>query len=305
MMLSRDTPRIDMDITDPLLAQFVRHLRVERGLAANTWNTYAAQIRFYLDYLGRHGKTPTTALRDDVVGCLEEHQQSGAASSTLYTATIAIRQFHRFLHSQSLAATDPTATMKLPKVTQRLPHPLSEEQMTRLLTPPASNKFLHIRNAAMLEILYGTCMRVSELTQLTAEQVNLKDGFVRVFGKGGKERIVPIGPKATAALLRYLDAKALRFPGHGAALFVSHRGRPMTRGSYWLALKKMGRAARLPAVHPHAIRHSGATHLFEGGADLRILQTLLGHVRITTTQIYAHVSSEFLKKVCGRTHPRF
>jgi integrase/recombinase XerD len=294
-----------MDISNPLLGQFIRHLRVERGLAANTWNTYAAQIRSYLNYLIRHGQTPTTALREDVVGCLEEHQRSGASSSTLYTATISIRQFYRFLHSQGLTTTDPTATMKLPKITQRLPRPLSEEEMTRLLTPPASNKFLHIRNAAMLEILYGTCIRVSELISLTAEQVNFKDGFVRVFGKGGKERIVPIGPTATAALLRYLEAKTLRFPGHGPVLFVSHRGRPMSRGSYWLALKKMAMAARLPGVFPHAIRHTGATALISGGADIRIVQELLGHQSILTSQIYTHVSAEVLKRAISKSHPRY
>lgn len=289
--------------TDLFLGQFERHLLVERGLSRCTWNTYAAQIRSYLDYLSCHGKTPITAQRDDVVGCLEEHRQSGAASSTIYTATISIRQFHRFLHSQGLSAADPTATMKLPKFKQHLPNPLSEEEMKRLLTPPGSDKFLHLRNVAMLEILYGTCIRVSELISLTAEQVNLKEGFVRIFGKGGKERIVPIGPKATAAFLRYLEAKALRFPGQGPALFVSHRGRPMTRGSYWLALKKMAMAAQLPGVFPHRIRHTGATALISGGADIRIVQELLGHRSILTSQIYTHVSSKLLKRVVAKSHP--
>ncbi len=288
-----------------LLEEFLRHLRVERGLAENSWLTYRYQLAGYLRFLEGRGRDVLSATRDDVVAYLEEKKNGSLKASTLFTAAVAVRQFHGFLVAKGLAPADPTAGMKLPKFKQQLPNPLSEEEIRRLLDRPGY-KFRDIRNLAMLEVLYATGLRVSELTGLIAEQLNLKDGWIRVFGKGAKERMVPIGPRATAAILRYLETKTTRFPAAQGPLFVSVRGRPLGRGAFWSALRKMGQAAQLAArVFPHRIRHSAATSLLEGGMDLRVLQEMLGHSAITTTQIYAHVRAEHLKESYRKAHPRF
>jgi len=301
-----DKMNLDPSAEGSLLA-YLRHLRLERGLAEqSTLKSYGYQIRTYLAFLRRRGRDATSASRDDVLTFLEKKRAEGQRTSSLFSAAIAVRQYHRFLAAEGITASDPTAGMRLPKFEQRLPDPLSEEEMRRLLDRPCGGRFVQIRNAAMLEFLYGTCIRVSELTGLMAEQVDLKGGFVRVFGKGAKERIVPVGPRATAILLRYLEAKASRFQDRGGTLFVSNRGRPLTRGSVWLALKRTASTARVRGrVFPHRIRHSGATALLAGGADIRFVQEMLGHASITTTQIYTHVSPELLKKAVAKSHPRY
>jgi site-specific recombinase XerD len=158
----------------------------------------------------------------------------------------------------------------------------------------------------MIELLYSTGMRVSELTSLSADQLNLKGGSVRILGKGGKERIVPVGPRAVTAIRRYLEARGRRFGAANGPFFLSFRGRPLNRGALWFILRNVARSAGLTGrIFPHRIRHSSATHLLAGGADLRVLQQLLGHASIVTTQRYTHVSTELLKQTCQKAHPRF
>jgi len=291
---------------DAMLAGFMRHLRVERGLSPCTWTSYGYQIRGYLRFLVGRGQTPATATRDDVMTYLESRRDARLASSSLFAAAIAIRQFHRFLAERGHAQADPTIGMKLPKFKQRLPEPLSVHEMARLLDAPTGGKFNHIRNKAMLELMYATGMRVSELLSITLDKVNLEECCVRICGKGGKERIIPFGHKAKDAILRYLEARNQRLPIAQATLFVNSRGQALNRGTFWWELRRMAERVGLHGrITPHQIRHSCATHLLEGGADLRMLQEILGHQSVMTTQNYTHVSAEFMKTTCNKAHPRF
>jgi integrase/recombinase XerD len=292
--------------TDAVLAGFIQHLRVERGLSPCTWASYGYQIRGYLRFLVGRGQTPVTATRDDVMAYLEARRDARLASSSLFAAAIAIRQFHRFLAERGHASTDPTIGMKLPKFKQRLPEPLSVPEMARLLDAPIGSKFNHVRNKAMLELMYATGMRVSELLGLTVERVDLEGCSARVCGKGGRERIVPFGNKAKEAILYYLGARNQLRPIPHAVLFMNSHGQALNRGTFWWELRRMAKKAGLKdRITPHQIRHSSATHLLAGGADIRVLQEFMGHSSIMTTQRYAHVASELLKETCGKAHPRF
>ena len=293
--------------SDSLLDGFIRHLRVERGLAPNTCLSYGYQLGAYAAFLRIRGKGAAEATREDVLSFLEARKAEGLKSASLFIAALAIRQLHRYLMSQGLAATDPTAGLRLPRFKQRLPEPLDAERMGRLLQPPASSRFAALRDHAMLELMYATGMRVSELVSLRLGQVDLGGGWVRVLGKGSKERLVPFGPRAGAALDRYLEGRAARFPEAGDVLFLNGRGEgPITRSGFGRRLaavaRRSGDSGRLT---PHQIRHSCATHLLEGGADVRVLQQLLGHSSITTTQRYTHVTTGLLRKTCQSAHPRF
>lgn len=290
--------------TDHLEA-FRKHIEVERGLAANTCKSYCYQVGQYLAFLSHRNTAVSAANREDIVAWLEEKKNAGQRSASLFCAAMALRQFHRFLAASGRTAADPTAGMKLPKLRQRLPTPLSKDEMRHLLDRSWGYQFQHVRNQAMLELLYATGMRVSELIGLKIEAVNLTEGWVRILGKGGKERTVPVGPRATAVILRYLEAKLGRFPAAGGALFVSIRGRPLGRGAFWLMLKKVAVSVGLPGMFPHRVRHSTATHLLFGGASLKAIQEILGHASIVTTQRYAHVSNDLLKQTCRKAHPRY
>lgn len=291
---------------DAMLAGFMRHLRVERGLSPCTWASYGYQIRGYLRFLMDRGQTPAKATRDDVMAYLEARRDAHLASSSLFAAAIAIRQFHRFMTERGHAPADPTVGMKLPKFKQRLPEPLSVQEMARLLDAPTGNKFSHVRNKAMVETMYATGMRVSELLSLTLDKVNLEECCVRICGKGGKERIVPFGQKAKDAILHYLEARNQKLPIAQATLFVNSRGQVLNRSTFWWELRLMaGRAGLQGRITPHQIRHSAATHLLEGGADIRVLQEFMGHNSIKTTQRYTHISSKFMRSTCERAHPAF
>lgn len=291
---------------DALLDEFMQHLRVERGLSPCTWASYGYQIRGYMRFLATWGITPATATRESVLGYLEARKNARVASSSIFAAAIAIRQFHRFLLERGYAPADPTAGMKLPKFRQRLPEPLGVNEMAALLDAPTGFSFSQIRNKAMLELMYATGMRVSELLGLTVDRVNLDDSSARVCGKGGRERIVPFGNKAKEAISGYLDARNQRLPIPQTTLFVNSRGQSLNRGTFWWELRRLAARAGLKCrVTPHQVRHSTATHLLVGGADIRVLQELLGHHSVMTTQRYAHVTVEMLKVSLGQSHPRF
>lgn len=291
---------------DAMLADFMRHLRVERGLSPCTWASYGYQIRGYMRFLATRGLTPATATREAVLGYLEARKNAQVASSSIFAAAIAIRQLHRFLAEQGHTPNDPTAGMKLPKFRQRLPEPLSIQEMAAILDALTGSRFSQIRNKAMLELMYATGMRVSELLSLTLEQVNLENCWVKIQGKGGKERIVPVSNKAKHAIIRYLAVRNQRLPIAQPTLFVNSRGQALNRGTFWWELRRMARRAGLHGrITPHQIRHSAATHMLAGGADIRVLQEFMGHSSIMTTQRYTHVTSELLKVTCGKAHPRF
>lgn len=291
--------------SDPLLDEFMRHVRVERGLSENTCLSYGYQLGAYVAFLRARGRETAAATTDDVLAYLERRKGEGLGASSLFVVAVAVRQFHRRLVQAGRAATDPTEGMRLPRFKQRIPDPVSEERMDRLLRPPAGWKFAVLRDHAMLELMYATGMRVSELTGLRPGQVDLGGRWVRVLGKGSKERLVPFGARAAAALRRYLSIRRARFPD-APALFLNARGRGITRSGFgWRLATVARRTGDSGRLTPHQIRHSCATHLLEGGADLRVLQELLGHSSITTTQRYTHVSTQLLRKTCQNAHPRF
>ena len=209
---------------DALLDEFVRHLRVERGLSPCTWKSYGYQIRGYLRFLEARRRSPEGATREDVLAYLERRKENGLKSASLFIAAMALRQFHRYLAQAGLAPADPTAGMRLPRFKQRIPKPLDAGAMDRLLRPPTGGKFSLLRDHAMIELMYAVGLRVSELVGLHLGQVDLREGWVRVNGKGSKERLVPFGPRAGAALRRYLDARAARFPAAGDFVFLNGRG---------------------------------------------------------------------------------
>jgi len=257
-------------------------------------------------FLGARGIPLPTVAREAILDYLEAKTDAKLAGSSIFAAAIAIRQFHRFLAERGHMETDPTNGLSLPKFKQRLPEPLSVQDMGSLLDAPIGPKFHQIRNRAMLELMYATGMRVSELLSLTLPVINLEACQVRICGKGDKERVIPFGQKAKNAVLSYLAARTQRFPVAPATLFLTHKGQSINRGTFWWELKRMARKAGLQGrITPHQIRHSAATHMLEGGADIRVLQEFMGHSLITTTQRYAHVSPKLLKNTCNKAHPRF
>lgn len=291
---------------EAILEEFLLHLRAERGLSPNTCSSYAYQLRGYFAFLETTGKDPLPATLSDVVAYMESRRSAGRRSATIFAAAIAIRQFYRFLSGKGHAGAAATSGLRLPKVRERLPEPVDAEGMVRLLRFPRSHRFSALRDHGMLELMYATGLRVSELTGLRLGQVDLQEGWVRVVGKGSRERIVPFGPKAAAALRRYLKVRAAKFPAAGDVMFLNRRGQgPITRSGFSWRLGRTARQAGLHRLTPHQIRHSTATHLLEGGADLRVIQQLLGHASVTTTARYAHVAKGFLRRACRKAHPRF
>jgi len=296
---------------EALVVAFLAHLRGERGLAENTTKAYGYQLAAYRVFLVARGAKPARATRDDISAWLDQRRRAGVGSTTLFCAAIAVRGFHRFLKGRGLAAADPTEGMPLPKLRQRLPRPLAPAEIERIIAAAEGQSFRAVRNVAMLEILYATGMRVSELTGLDLGRLDLAGGWARVFGKGGRERLVPLSNRAKAALRRYLDARGRRYPGHAhgsldAPLFLSHRGKRLGRCAFWLILRFLARRAGIEGrVFPHQFRHGFATCLLEGGASLRIVQEALGHKSISTTAIYTHVSQSFLRRACEEAHPAF
>jgi len=291
---------------DAMLDGFLQHLRVERGLAPNTCLSYGYQLGAYVAFLRARGQEPATATRDDVIAYLERRKGDGLRSASLFIAAMAVRQFHRHLAQTGCASADPTAGMRLPRFKQRIPKPLDAEGMDRLLRPPVGATFSVLRDHAMLEAMYATGMRVSELVGLRLGQVDLGAGLARPMGKGSKERIVPFGARAVIALRRYLAARAARFPAAPDVVFLNTWGRGLTRSGFGWRLATAARRAGISGrLTPHQIRHSCATHMLEGGADIRIVQEMLGHASITTTQIYTHVSANLMRETCRKAHPRF
>jgi integrase/recombinase XerD len=291
---------------DALLAEFMRHLRVERGLSRNTWLSYGYQLKGYLAFLAARGKGPLSAGRGEVLALLEAKKDDGSRSASIFAAAVAVRQFHRFLADTARAAADPCQGMRLPRLNQRLPRPLGTADMERLLAAANGAKFHLVRTLAMLELMYATGMRVSELVGLKENALNLQEGSVLISGKGGRERVLPINPSSGEVLHRYLEAREKRLPGRTGPVFLTSRGKPMNRRAFWWDLRRLAlRAGIAGSVHPHQIRHSAATQMLEGGADIRVIQADLGHRSIMTSQRYTHVSAELLRKSCEQAHPRF
>jgi integrase/recombinase XerD len=301
-----ETPSNGPGPLDDALDRYLAHLRVERALQPTTLESYARDLREYLDWLARQGKrTLVEATQIDVLQHLASLQQRGLSRASQARHLAALRGLHRFASAEGLSSSDPAEGVEGSRGSRPLPHFLGVEEVDRLLAAPDSAKPAGARDRAMLELLYASGLRVSELVALPAGAVDARLGIVRVRGKGGKERIVPVGERAQEALAAYLSGPraALLRKRQSRDLFVTPRGKRMTRQGFWKLLARYAAAAGLRDVHPHTLRHSFATHLLERGADLRAVQAMLGHADIATTQIYTHVDRERLKAVLAK-HPR-
>lgn len=291
------------------LQLFMNYLAVERGLARNTLEAYERDVTMFLDFLEQNGVNDIKELTaSHILHFMAEAKQSGKAASTVTREQVAIRAFCKFLTTEGMLDVDPAAAMGTPKPQRRLPSVLTTEEVERLLAAPPADTPAGLRDRAMLEVLYATGMRVSELVGLDVGNVHPGMGFVRVIGKGSKERIIPLGRMAISSLNEYLAyGRPKLHKGVKAedALFLNHLGTRITRQGFWKIIKKYAQEAGVTKeLTPHTLRHSFATHLLEGGADLRAVQEMLGHSDISTTQIYTHVAKTRLKEVYDRAHPR-
>jgi integrase/recombinase XerD len=287
---------------------YLDYLTVERGLASNTRASYSADLLKFLSYLKDREIREWSQVRySEVMGFLSQSQEQGLAPRSRARLLSALRGFFKFMVRDSHLGESPVANLTSPRLRRQLPSVLSVAEVERLLARPNPKLPLGQRDVAMLELLYGTGLRVSELVTLTLGRVNLEVGFLVVLGKGSKERIVPVGEAATEAVRSYvLESRPRLLKGRMTeTLFVTNRGAAMSRQGFWKLVKKYGREAGLKReLTPHSLRHSFATHLLERGADLRSVQMMLGHADISTTQIYTHVARERLREVHKKYHPR-
>ncbi len=290
-----------------LIDAFLDALWMERGLSANTLNAYRTDLAGFAKWLGEHGGGLASARRDQLQGYLAWRVGQGARPRTTARLLSSLRRFYRHLVREGRRNDDPSARIDAPRLGRPLPKTLTETEVEALLAAPDVATRLGLRNRAMLELLYATGLRVSELVGLRVEQVNRQHGVLRVVGKGNKERLVPLGEEALAWLDRYLaEARGDLNRGHADPhLFLTARGGPLTRQAFWHLIRRHAKQADIRhPLSPHTLRHAFATHLLNHGADLRVVQLLLGHSDLSTTQIYTHVARERLKQLHAEHHPR-
>jgi integrase/recombinase XerD len=294
--------------------RFLDHLAVERGLSPNTIAAYGRDLRRYARFLTRRHVTDAAAVEPDAVSAFVASVSSARygdgrryRATSVVRALSSVRSFHRFLLREGLAEGDPTDGVVRPRTPRSLPRPLSVEDVGRLLAAPRDTDAKGLRDRAILETMYGAGLRVSELVGLDVDDVDLEDGSVRVLGKGSKERDVPLGRYAREAIGAYLSRArpSLATSRSRSALFLNQRGGRLTRQACWNAIREHAASAGIDKrVTPHSLRHSFATHLLEGGADVRVVQELLGHASVATTQVYTLVTKEHLREVYFTAHPR-
>lgn len=291
-----------------LIDEFCDALWLEDGLARNTLESYRRDlVQFGAWLLARHGRSLLAASHADLLSFLAHQVQRRAKATTTSRELSSLKRFYRFALRQGKITADPTLNIDSPKLPRGLPKSLTEQDVESLLAAPRVEEALGVRDRAMLETLYASGLRVSELVTLKLSQVSQDMGVVRVIGKGSKERLVPLGEEALAWIGRYLrEARpALLGPRASEDLFVTARGEGMTRQAFWYLIKRYAAQAGLnKPLSPHTLRHAFATHLLNHGADLRVVQLLLGHADISTTQIYTHVARERLKQLHAKHHPR-
>jgi integrase/recombinase XerD len=292
------------------IQDFIHYLTVERGLANNTIVSYERDLKSYKQFLNEklNIQEVQNIQRYHILQYLHFLKDQGKSSKTIARHIASIRAFHQFLLREKAADEDPSVHIETPQIERKLPKVLSLEEVERLLETPELTSPIGYRDKAMLELLYATGIRVSEMVHLNLSDVHLIMGFIRCYGKGKKERLVPIGEKATKALEEYLDKgrpKLVRQKHKTDALFLNHHGKRISRQGFWKNLKSIAvKAGIQKELTPHTLRHSFATHLLENGADLRAVQEMLGHADISTTQIYTHVTKTRLKDVYKMYHPR-
>lgn len=293
---------------EDLIEVFLNYLSVERGLSNNTIVSYRSDLNKYVNYLSRKKiGSVSNADRQTIADFMFNQKEKGLAPVSISRNLVAIKTFYRFLVRERIFKKDPTSVIESPKLWKNLPEVMSLAEVERLIKSPNLRRDQGIRDRAILEMMYATGMRASELVNLKLEDVNLEVGFVRCLGKGKKERIVPLGSKAKEALARYRD-KVRPKAAKGrivSYVFLSRLGRRISRQSLWKIIKRYAKEAKIKRViKPHTLRHSFATHLLEGGADLRSVQEMLGHCDISTTQVYTHINKDRLKNIHKQFHPR-
>jgi len=292
--------------TDLLADQFIYHLRVERGLSDNTIVSYSRDLMKFLQFLENRKLSPLQVTQDHLMDYMSRLETVLSVRSIARNLS-ALKMFFRFLVSEGKIESSPARLLGAPKLPLRLPGVLTRPEVEQLLSQPDISNPLGQRDRAMLELLYATGLRVSELVGLKTSNINLEAGYVRMVGKGSKERMVPVGEKALEALKHYLlDGRGVLLKNRNSlSLFLNVMGRPLTRQGFWKIIKRYGiKAGIKKQITPHSLRHSFASHLLEGGADLRSVQVMLGHADISTTQIYTHVTRERLKTIHEKYHPR-
>lgn len=288
------------------LADYLAHLAVERRMSPRTVDSYGRDLRQFVDWLGAARLDLGSVARADLRNYLGARRDRGLSARSAARALSALRGFFAFLLREGAVTADPTAQLRSPSLWHTVPEALTPDEVEALLAAPDTSTPAGIRDRAMIETLYATGLRVSELVSLSVDRVRLDPGFVVVIGKGRKERVVPLGSSAIEAIELYLAGARpaidrLRRP----ELFLNLRGSPMTRQGFWKLLRKHGTAAGITShLSPHVVRHSFATHLVENGADLRAVQMMLGHASLTTTEIYTHVARERLRRLYDEKHPR-
>lgn len=290
-----------------LLEQFVDTLALEEGLSANTRQAYASDMRRFGVFMAARRDGPNAITRRDVLDFLHHEKEQGASTATLSRRLVAIKVLFRFMQREGVLAKNVTEVMESPRLWKVLPEALSMKEVERLLQAADGDTRFDRRDRAVLELFYATGMRVSELAGLTLEEVRPDEGFVRAMGKGGKMRVIPFGQKARESLLRYLAEARPAFQPKPEVreVFLNSRGGRLSRMGLWTIIRDRARAAGLSRpLHPHVLRHSFATHLLANGAPLRVIQDMLGHADIATTQIYTHVDQNRLKSVHAQFHPR-
>jgi integrase/recombinase XerD len=304
---------------DALVEEFLQHLRHERGQAEHTQRTYEALLRKFVVWARKEGLTAWREVElKHLIAFLQHERQRRLAgvpedsarrlsSESLYLEIAALRAFYRFAEAEKHLPVNLAESLSLPRRWKRLPKALSSDEVERLLQPETPETPSSLCDQAVLELAYASGLRLAELRQLRLEQLHLEAGFVTVIGKGNKERVVPVGRAAVAALQRYLETGRPRLvrPQSPGTVFLTRRGTPFAAVTLWLRIKRRAQRAQVGRnLTPHMLRHSFATHLLEHGADLRIIQELLGHANISTTEIYTHVASHRLREVHRKFHPR-
>jgi integrase/recombinase XerD len=297
-----------MPTIDVLIDQYLNYLLIEKGLSGTTLASYSADMVRYQKFLDQNdvhriSETDTPFILRHLISL----RKSGLGARSRARHLVSLRGLYRFAVQEKYLKHDPSKLVDLPKLSLKLPDVLAIDEVSRLLNSPDTSKPLGARDAAMLELLYAAGLRVSELVNLKLQDINLEAGFVRVLGKGSKERVVPIGLPAQKKIAVYIeDARKAALKNRlSPYLFIGRAGKPLTRQGFWKLLRRHADQARIhKKISPHSLRHSFATHLLEGGADLRAVQIMLGHVDISTTQIYTHVTRKHLKDLHHKFHPR-
>jgi integrase/recombinase XerD len=291
-----------------LIDALLNYLSVERGLSANTLISYREDLNTYADFLKSHAiESLSKTNKNDIVNFMLYEKDKGLSANSVARRLAAIKVFYRFLLRERILKNDPTSLIDSPKLWKKIPETLSFNEVDTLLNQPNIRDKQGLRDKAILEVMYATGMRVSEVVNLKKDNVNLDIGFLRCIGKGNKERVIPLGKKAIQSINKYLESSRSRFLGKQESeyLFLNRFGKKISRQTLWKIIRRYAREANIrKPIRPHILRHSFATHLLERGADLRSVQEMLGHSNISTTQIYTHITKDRLKTIHKMYHPR-